>query len=157
VQPQARELGVALRVDLTPGLPRVEVDHIQIEQVIVNLLMNGIEAMQTANAAKPELSVCTALTGEDAVEVAVRDTGTGLFPPFSEEMFTPFFTSKPNGLGMGLAISRSIVEGHGGRIWGTNNTDCGATFHVVLPRAGQGDRKGLDRAQGDATFRPSES
>ncbi len=136
IQPQAHQQGVAVSVDLAPGLPRVEVDQIQIEQVVLNLMLNGLEAMQECNGGKLELSVRTALSGDGGVEVAVRDSGLGLTPAISENMFEPFFTSKSSGLGMGLAISRSIVREHGGYLWASNNADRGATFHVVLPPRG---------------------
>jgi two-component system sensor kinase FixL len=133
IEPQVRCQGVALRIDLAPGLPPVEVDQIQIEQVILNLMLNGLEAMQAVNGTRPELVVSTNAAGDGSVEVVVRDTGVGLTPAVSETMFEPFFTSKPSGLGMGLAISRSIVEEHGGRLWATSNPDHGASFHVALP------------------------
>ena len=140
ILPQARWQDVAVGVDLAPGLPRVRVDRIQIEQVVLNLILNALEAVQECNGRKPELSVGTRLADAGAVEVVVRDNGPGLESAIIEKMFEPFFTSKPSGLGMGLAISRSIVREHGGRIWATNNADHGATFHFELPIPnGRGD------------------
>jgi len=131
--PQARQLGIPIRVDLAPELPRMQLDQIQIEQVIVNLMLNALEAMQMGEAVEPELLLHTVCPGDGTVEVRVEDRGTGLAPAISKQMFEPFFTSKPSGLGMGLSISRSIVERHGGRLWATNNTSGGATFHIALP------------------------
>jgi len=137
VAAKAHQLGIALRVELAPDLPPIEIDRIQIEQVIVNLILNGLEAMQTKQMAPRELSVQTARSENGTLDVAVRDGGIGLTPSIMEKMFDPFSTSKPSGLGMGLAISQSIVQRHGGRIWAGNNTDGGATFHMTLPMTHQ--------------------
>lgn len=135
IEPQARQQGVMLNLNLAPGLPRVEVDQIQLAQVILNLMLNGLEAMQATNDPRPELSVRTATTADGGIELMVTDTGIGLTLAVSENMFQPFVTSKPAGLGLGLSISRSIVEEHRGRLWATNNADRGATFHMTIPPA----------------------
>jgi len=130
---EIRQQGVTLSLDLASGLPPIQMDPIQIEQVIVNLLLNSLEAMREVNGRTHRVIVRTAQDCTHALEVVVQDTGSGLTPTVSEKMFDPFFTLKRSGLGMGLTISRSIVEGHGGRIWATNNPDGGAQVHVVLP------------------------
>jgi len=131
--PQARQLGIPILVDLAPDLPRIQADRIQIEQVIMNLMLNGIEAMQSTHGVQPELLVRTVYPGNGTLEVSIRDRGVGLSPVVSKRMFEPFYTTKSSGLGMGLSISRSILERHGGRLWATNNDDRGATFHMALP------------------------
>jgi signal transduction histidine kinase len=92
---------------------------------------NGIDAMKQVEGAR-ELVIASRCTEPDQVRVSVSDTGVGL-PPQTDQIFKPFFTTKPHGTGMGLSISRSIVESHGGRLWATDNPSCGATFHVALP------------------------
>lgn len=133
LKPQARQRGIPIRVDLAPELPRIHIDQIQIEQVIVNLMLNAIEAMQIGEPVEPELLVHTTYPGNGTIEVSVQDRGIGLTPAISKCMFEPFYTNKASGLGMGLSISRSIVQRHGGQLWATNNTDRGATFHLALP------------------------
>ena len=103
--------------------------------VVINLVLNALEAIDGPGRAR-EIDVHTSCAGETAVQVAVRDGGIGLDAAAVEQIFEPFFTTKPNGLGMGLAISRSIVEAHGGRLWATpNDAAAGATFCFVLPAA----------------------
>lgn len=131
--PQASQLGFPIRLALAAELPRIQIDPVQIEQVVVNLMLNAMEAMQVANPEQPELLVHTTYLGNGTIEVSVEDRGPGITEIISESMFEPFYTNKPSGLGMGLAISRSIVQSHGGQLWATNNADCGATFHLALP------------------------
>jgi two-component system sensor kinase FixL len=112
------------------------VDQIQIEQVVVNLLLNAIEA--TSGCAEPrtvEVRATIAAMPDAAVEIAVSDSGSGIDPLLEQRIFEPFLTTKPSGLGMGLAISRSIVGAHGGRLWYTPNPGGGTTFHFTLPAA----------------------
>ena len=130
---EARELGIALRLALAPEPLAVEVDGIQVEQVILNLLRNGLDAMSEAPTGQHELLVQTRGQSESTVEVSVRDTGVGMSPATGERIFDPFFTTKVGGLGMGLSISRSIIEAHGGRLWATRNPDRGMTFSFTLP------------------------
>jgi len=123
-----------VQVDAAPGLPRLLGDPIQIEQVVLNLLRNALDAMAEVGGRR-ELHVGIARVAGDAVELAVRDTGQGLTPVVAEHVFDPFFSTKPGGLGMGLSISRSIVEAHRGRLSATPNADGGATFRIRLPVA----------------------
>jgi PAS domain S-box-containing protein len=113
-------------------LPLVQANATQIEQVMVNLMLNGVQATSGSERPRREVVVLTAFNG-DAVEVAVRDTGEGIAPTVASKLFTPFVTTKERGLGLGLAISRSIIENHGGRLWATPNADAGTTFSFSLP------------------------
>lgn len=132
---EARKRGVKLRMDLASDLPEVEVDRIQIEQVILNLVRNALEATPP-DRAEAALTVRTELEN-GCVAVAVTDQGEGLSVEQIDRLFEPFFTTKRAGLGMGLAISRSIVRGHGGRISAARNDGPGATFRFTLPVAGE--------------------
>lgn len=129
----AMERGVMLQLELDPNLPLAHVDSIQIEQVILNLVRNGLEAMDTAVPENCMLSIRTTMAGPDSFEVEVCDTGVGLTGATAERLFEPFFTTKPTGLGMGLSISRSIIEAHGGRLWATPNPSRGTTFRFTIP------------------------
>jgi PAS domain S-box-containing protein len=132
VTPETREREVRVQVDLADGLPALEGDAVQIEQVILNLLRNALESMYEDPGERPLLAVSTRrLDGE--VEVAVRDSGAGLHPAVAADVFEPFVTSKIAGLGMGLSICRSIIDAHGGRVWNTPNPDRGVTFRFTLP------------------------
>ncbi len=131
IEPEARARGVNLRMELSPTLPEVSCNDIQIEQVLLNLLLNGVDAVEAADNGQRTLAVQTALAG-DAVQVAVSDSGVGIPAP-PADVFAPFYSTKASGLGMGLSISRSIIEAHGGRLWGARNEDCGSTFRFTLP------------------------
>jgi signal transduction histidine kinase len=131
IEPEMRARSVALRLDLAPTLPTIVCNDIQIEQVLLNLLLNGIEAIDGGANGHLTLAVRTALVGNSA-EVEVCDSGIGLPAP-PADVFAPFYTTKAKGLGMGLSISRSIIEAHGGRLSGTRNPDRGATFRFTLP------------------------
>jgi PAS domain S-box-containing protein len=133
VHGEARQQRVALWTDLAPALPPVLGDRVQLQQVTLNLLLNGIEALQAVTARPRELWIRSQRHEADAVLVAVRDAGIGLDPQQMARLFDPFFTTKPGGMGIGLAISRTIVEAHGGRLWATPNDGPGATFQFVLP------------------------
>jgi C4-dicarboxylate-specific signal transduction histidine kinase len=132
---EAHELGVTLRLALAEETLDVEVDAIQLEQVILNLVRNGFEAMDESDGAPRELSIETSARAGGGVELIVRDTGSGLAPGSANRLFEPFFTTKQDGLGLGLPISRSIVEMYGGQLWASPNTPRGVAFHVVLPAA----------------------
>jgi len=131
---EAAKHDVAVRVELAPDLPSVRGDRVQLQQVLLNLIVNAIEAMSTLTEGPRELVVGSQPHGQGGVAVFVRDTGPGLAPEALEQVFQPFYTSKGSGLGMGLAICASIIEAHGGRIWASPNTPCGAVFQFTLPR-----------------------
>jgi C4-dicarboxylate-specific signal transduction histidine kinase len=133
VQGEARAKRVALVATAAPGLPPVVGDRIQLQQVMLNLAMNGIEAMGAVDGRKRILEIGAQLEPANQVRVYVRDSGPGLDVAQRERVFDAFFTTKPHGMGMGLAISRSIVETHGGRLWAERNRGPGETFHFTLP------------------------
>jgi C4-dicarboxylate-specific signal transduction histidine kinase len=122
-------------LDLADGLPAVAADLIQLQQVVLNLAHNGMEAMAECRASQRHLAIQTAAAPGGAVEVTVRDTGHGIPAENLTRIFDPFFTTKTSGLGMGLAISRSIVEAHGGRLSAAANEGAGAVFRITLPGA----------------------
>jgi two-component system sensor kinase FixL len=113
----------------------VVVDRIQIQQVLLNLIRNAIDAMteMPAEASRREMVISTSRPDASSVEVAVTDTGPGLVPEVAAKLFEPFVTSKPHGMGVGLSISRSIIETHGGRIWAQPNPEGGTIFRFTLP------------------------
>jgi PAS domain S-box-containing protein len=123
----------SLQLALASTIPPALGDRVQIQQVIINLVMNGVEAMAAVDDRPRELMIRSAPHDGDRVVVAVQDVGVGLDPRQVDRLFTAFFTTKPGGMGMGLSISRSIIEGHGGRLWATPNPTHGATFQFVLP------------------------
>ena len=131
---------VRLAVETDPALPPVHGDRVQLQQVLLNLLLNAMDALDDNPPARRLVTVRARPAGA-TVEVAVSDTGHGIPADKLLRVFEPFFTSKPNGLGMGLAISRSIIEAHGGRLWAENNEAGGATFTFTLPVAEGGDAK----------------
>jgi two-component system sensor kinase FixL len=124
---------VAIRLELAPGLPPVCGDRVQLQQVILNLLMNGLDAMRESGEGERTLVLRTESGGPASVVVAVEDSGVGIDEADLDHVFHAFYTTKPDGLGMGLAIARSIVEAHGGRLQARNNPRSGATFSFTLP------------------------
>jgi PAS domain S-box-containing protein len=127
---EARGHGISIRTDLDDDLPMTVADRVQLQQVFMNLILNGIEAMKETGGV---LSVKVHLCDNGDIEVAVKDTGPGLPPDRADQIFDAFFTTKPEGSGMGLAICKSIIESQGGRIWADSNSGRGATFHFTLP------------------------
>ena len=125
--------GILLQTELAPGLSRVDGDRTQLQQVILNLILNAVEAMGGSDEGTRELSINTEREAAGGVLVTVRDSGPGLDPADTERVFTAFYTTKPKGMGMGLAICRSMVEAHGGRMWASANEPRGAVFQFTLP------------------------
>jgi signal transduction histidine kinase len=111
-------------------------DRVQLQQVILNLIMNAIEAMSEVSEGSRELLIGASVNAPDGVVVAVRDSGPGLTPESLKHLFDPFYTTKPAGMGMGLSICRSITEAHGGRLWTSANSPRGAVFQFALPATG---------------------
>jgi PAS domain S-box-containing protein len=130
LQNQANRYSVRMRTELCEALPQVTADRVQLQQVFMNLMVNGIEAMQEISG---ELCIKSELAEDGQLLISVSDTGVGLPVGKVDEIFNAFFTTKPQGTGMGLAITRSIVESHGGRMWATGNTPKGARFQFTLP------------------------
>jgi signal transduction histidine kinase len=126
---------VSLQLDLAPVLPAVIADRVQLQQVIMNLIMNGIEAMQPISDRPRIMTIRSSLDDARQVIVAVQDSGVGLTAQGRDRLFSAFYSTKPGGLGIGLSICRSIIEGHGGRLWASANADHGATFQFALPLA----------------------
>jgi two-component system sensor histidine kinase TtrS len=125
--------GARVRLQLAEALPAVRADRIQLEQVIVNLVRNGVEAMQAVELGQRELAIETTRSADNTITVGVHDTGVGLSAEIAERVFDSFFSTKPDGMGMGLSISRSIIEAHGGRLWVTPDSERGTTFRFSLP------------------------
>jgi PAS domain S-box-containing protein len=126
----ANRQSISIRTDLDAALPTTTADHVQLQQVLMNLMLNGIEAMQDESG---ELSVTSTRTEDGQLLISVSDSGIGLPAAEPERIFEAFFTTKPQGTGMGLSISRRIIESHGGRLWASPNTGRGATFQFTLP------------------------
>ena len=124
---------VSVRTQLAKGLPSIEYDRVQLQQVILNLIVNAIEAMSGTNETPRELLLSTEKADPDAVLVAVRDSGPGLAPGALERLFDAFYTTKANGMGLGLSICHSIIEAHGGRLWASANEPRGAVFQFSVP------------------------
>jgi two-component system, LuxR family, sensor kinase FixL len=126
---------VELNIDVPGDVPDVRGDRVHLQQVLLNLILNGMDALSEASPEQRRVSVTARLDGVQTVEIAVGDTGPGLPAGTLAEIFEPFYTTKPNGMGMGLAISRTIIEAHGGRLWAENKRDGGAAFRFTLPTA----------------------
>jgi len=134
-QPDAATRHVKLTVNLPADLPPVRGDRVHLQQVLLNLILNGIDALNRAGPGNRRVTVSARVDAARTVEIAVSDTGHGIAAEKLAHVFDPFFTTKPDGMGMGLPISRTIVESHGGRLWAENNNDTGATFRFTLPQA----------------------
>jgi len=132
---------IRVLLEINSGLPPVRGDRVQLQQVLLNLLLNAFDALKNSPADERSVAVQAELDGASMLKVAVRDRGTGLNGDQIEKIFQPFYTTKRDGLGMGLSISRSIVEAHGGRLWAENNRDRGATFYFTLPVSSVSDHR----------------
>jgi signal transduction histidine kinase len=126
---------VILRQELADDLPPVAGDRVQLQQVILNLLLNASDAMSGIDDRPRELMISTAPDDGDRLRVAVQDAGVGFDPETADRLFEAFYTTKSSGMGIGLSVSRSIIEGHDGRIWAAPNDGPGATFSFTIPRA----------------------
>jgi PAS domain S-box-containing protein len=129
---EAARYGVAVRTELSADLPRVLGDRVQLQQVVMNLIINGIDAMKDLDGTR-ELVIASTRGEDDHVLVSVSDTGVGLPAQQAQQIFDAFFTTKAHGIGMGLSISRSILDSHGGRLWAADNEPRGARFYFTLP------------------------
>src|SRR5216683_2802503 len=129
---EAMRHNISVRTELAADLPQVMGDRVQLQQVLMNLMINGIDAMKDADGTR-ELAINSQRAENEQLMVSVSDTGVGLPAEQADQIFNAFFTTKPHGTGMGLRISRSIVESHGGRLWATDNSPRGASFHFALP------------------------
>jgi signal transduction histidine kinase len=134
---EAKRKGVVVRTQFADDLSPVSGDRVQLQQVLLNLVMNAIEAISNVGERTRQLVITTRNIDQDRVQVTVEDSGVGLDPNTMARIFEPFFTTKSGGMGMGLSISRSIVQNHGGRLWATANDGPGTSFHFTLP----GDRR----------------
>jgi signal transduction histidine kinase len=129
---EATAYSISVRTELAEDLPRVMGDRMQLQQVLMNLMMNSIDAMKNEDRTR-EITIQSQRTENGEVLISVSDTGVGLPPQKAEQIFDAFFTTKPHGTGMGLRISRSIIESHGGRLWAAGASGRGATFQFTLP------------------------
>jgi signal transduction histidine kinase len=129
---EASRYSISIGSDLANDLPKIRADHVQLQQVFMNLMLNGIEAMMDRQA-PGKLLVKSQQAENGQILISISDTGAGLSPEQAEQIFNAFFTTKPHGTGMGLPISRSIIESHGGRLWAAHNYPRGATFCFTLP------------------------
>ena len=129
---EAAKQGVTVQMQLADNLPQIRGDRVQLQQVVINLIINAIQAMSAVEGVR-EIHVSTACEGLEAVRVAVQDSGPGVSPEKLPHLFEPFYTTKPGGMGMGLSISRSIIEDHGGRLWAGENAPKGALFQFTIP------------------------
>ncbi|MEN8130629.1 MAG: PAS domain S-box protein [Pseudomonadota bacterium] len=133
IEAEARDRSVTIRLGVAEGLPRVLGDAVQLQQVLLNLMRNSIESLMGLPDAERVMTISVREVEESEVQVTVRDTGQGIDKGLREKIFDAFYSTKTNGMGMGLAISRSIIEAHGGRLWATSESPRGASFHFILP------------------------
>jgi signal transduction histidine kinase len=137
VRSDVQRHGVVLQTQLATDLPPVRGDRIQVQQVVLNLLVNALDALRGVPEGVRALQVSAGTAASQGVLVAVRDTGIGLAAASLARLFDAFYTTKAEGMGLGLAISRRIIEAHGGQLWATPNAGPGATFQFTLPTAGE--------------------
>lgn len=135
---ELRSRKIALSTNLAADLPRISADPVQLREVLLNLIMNGAEAMSTTAENLRALAVGSRLETSE-VTITVEDSGAGIDATNADQIFEAFFTTKPTGMGMGLAICRSIIAAHDGRLWASPGNSCGAIFHVVLPVGAKAD------------------
>jgi signal transduction histidine kinase len=136
VRDASRRHQVEIHADLGRDLPRVNADRVQLQQVVLNLVMNAIEATRDVHDGTRRVTVSTRVEDPSQVAVSISDTGPGVREEAIDRLFEPFYTTKPSGMGMGLSVSRSIVESHGGRLLASVNRGPGATFTFTLPATG---------------------
>src|SRR5262249_51946761 len=135
----------ALRVNRTTARSRVLADRIQIQQCLINLLTNSFDAAAQDGSRAPEVAISIEGGGRAWIQVSVRDNGAGVDPAVANRLFEPFFTTKPKGVGLGLLVTKSIVEGHGGKIWFAPNPEGGTTFSFTLPSINATDLRARGR------------
>lgn len=133
IQYEIQDISLTINLELAEDLPKIEVDKIQIEQVLLNLMRNGFEAMLTAKTPKPILTISTEYLTSHVIKITIKDNGPGINMNMKDRLFVPYFTSKTRGMGMGLAICRTIIEGHGGQISAQTSLEGGACFQFTLP------------------------
>ncbi len=133
VRDEAARKQISIRTELAQALPMIRGDRVQLQQVVLNLIKNGIEAMSGLQSRPRELLIRSAMDGDSSIMILVEDCGVGLSEEVAGKIFQPFFTSKPSGIGMGLSISRSIIEAHGGRLWAEGRLSGGAVFKFTIP------------------------
>jgi signal transduction histidine kinase len=131
---EALKNGVLVNTELADDLPVVHGDRVELQQVLLNLIINAVDAMRDVSERPRDLLIMADKTEADEVLVSVRDSGPGLSPTIRDNLFQAFQTTKPNGLGLGLSICRSIIESHGGRLWASANTTHGTVFQFTLPQ-----------------------
>jgi signal transduction histidine kinase len=149
VRAESQRRSVTVETDLAANLPVVRGDKVHLQQVMLNLFLNGMEAMAELPGEK-RLTVRTALDEKGCVEIGVSDAGAGIPPARLSRLFDPFFSTKKEGMGLGLSIARSLVEAHGGRIWAENNPNGGATFRFTVPIGVQNPGKESSNIQRDS-------
>jgi C4-dicarboxylate-specific signal transduction histidine kinase len=130
---EATKSGASVQTQLADGLPFIEGDRVELRQVLLNLIMNALEAMSGVSDGARHLLVSTGKADSDCVLVTVHDSGPGFAPQSAEHIFAPFYTTKSTGLGMGLSICRSIIDAHGGRLWASANLPRGAGVQFTVP------------------------
>jgi C4-dicarboxylate-specific signal transduction histidine kinase len=133
---------IFLQTQFASNLPIIQGDRVQLQQVILNLVINAIDALRGMSQGARNLSICTEKTETDGVLVVVRDSGSGFSSDGTEQLFDAFYTTKPNGLGLGLSICRSIIEAHQGLLWATANEPQGAAFQFTVPARSHGEEIG---------------
>jgi PAS domain S-box-containing protein len=140
VQGELESHQISLRNDVCDRLPEVMAERVQLQQVILNLIINAIEAMSSETGRERHLTISSRVDATASVSIAVEDTGSGIDPAHVDRIFDPFFTTKSNGMGLGLSICRSIIEAHGGRLWALPRSPFGTVFHLTLPSVGTNDQ-----------------